>query len=50
MADGWFAQPSEIREKLCKTPFGQEGGRVTVPTGPGLGIEIDEAALARLRV
>jgi len=27
----------------------QEGGWVRVPTGPGLGIEIDRAALERFR-
>ena len=28
-------------------PFSPEGGLVDVPTGPGLGVELDEAALAR---
>ena len=40
--------PSGIREGLVEEPFDQVGGYVAVPTGPGLGIEIDERALARL--
>jgi glucarate dehydratase len=28
-------------------PLSPEGGAVEVPTGPGLGVELDEAALAR---
>jgi glucarate dehydratase len=28
-------------------PFAPEGGVVPVPTGPGLGVELDESALAR---
>ena len=40
--------PSAIREELCKEPFDQVDGFIDVPTGPGLGIEIDEAALKRL--
>jgi D-galactarolactone cycloisomerase len=42
--------PSAIREELCTTTFEQEGGYVAVPTGPGLGIEVDLAALERMRV
>jgi D-galactarolactone cycloisomerase len=40
--------PSAIREELCTEPFDQKDGFVEVPTGPGLGIEIDEEALKRL--
>ena len=40
--------PSAIRETLVREPFDQVDGFVAVPTGPGLGIEIDETALARL--
>jgi D-galactarolactone cycloisomerase len=36
-----------IREKLLTQPIEHERGRVRVPDGPGLGIEIDRAALAR---
>jgi len=28
-------------------PFSPEGGIVSVPTGPGLGVELDAAALRR---
>lgn len=42
--------PSAIRETLCKTPFDQVDGFVSVPTRPGLGIEVDDAALMRLCV
>jgi len=31
-------------------PIRQHGGRVDIPEGPGLGIEIDRAALARFAV
>ena len=40
--------PSAIRETLVREPFDQVDGFVAVPTGPGLGIEVDEKALARL--
>ena len=33
-------------EGYIKKPFVLEGGHIPVPTGPGLGIEVDEAALA----
>jgi D-galactarolactone cycloisomerase len=42
--------PNPIRETLCGEPFTQDDGFVAVPTGPGLGVEVDEAALARLCV
>lgn len=42
--------PNPIREGLCKEAFDQVDGFVAVPTGPGLGIEIDEEALARWTV
>jgi D-galactarolactone cycloisomerase len=33
---------------VVNDPFAlQHGGRVAVPSGPGLGVEIDEAALRR---
>ncbi len=40
--------PSAIRETLCGMPFDQKDGFIAVPTGPGLGIEVDEEALKRL--
>ncbi|MFZ1756615.1 MAG: mandelate racemase/muconate lactonizing enzyme family protein [Caldilineaceae bacterium] len=41
--------PSPIREGIA-TPFDQSGGFLSVPDGPGLGVEIDEAAVIRLSV
>lgn len=40
--------PSGIREGLTPAPFEQRDGFVSVPTAPGLGVEIDEGALRRL--
>ena len=34
--------PSAIREEICAVPFNQAKSFITVPTGPGLGIEVDE--------
>jgi len=42
--------PSAIRETLSPQPFDQVDGFITVPTGPGLGVEIDEAVLHQLCV
>jgi D-galactarolactone cycloisomerase len=36
-----------IRMAVLADPIEQRGGRVDIPQGPGLGIEIDRAALAR---
>ncbi len=36
-----------LRDELLKTPIVRKGNKVLVPEGPGLGIELDEAALAR---
>jgi L-alanine-DL-glutamate epimerase-like enolase superfamily enzyme len=36
------------REQLVRAPLTPAGGYLPVPEGPGLGVEIDEAALARL--
>ena len=41
--------PSPIREGIAE-PFDQTGGFLDVPTGPGLGVEIDEAAVRQLSV
>ena len=41
--------PSPIREGIAE-PFEQKGGFLDVPTGPGLGVEIDEAAVRQLSV
>lgn len=39
-----------FREAVSRTRFALEDGRVQVPQGPGLGIEVDEAALDRFLV
>ena len=36
-----------FREKLITHPFAQKDGFVTIPNGPGLGIEVDEDVIAR---
>ena len=41
--------PSPIREGIAE-PFDQSGGFLEVPTGPGLGVDIDEAAVRQLSV
>ena len=41
--------PSPIREGIAE-PFDQADGFLDVPTGPGLGVEIDEAAVRQLSV
>ncbi|ELY97721.1 mandelate racemase/muconate lactonizing enzyme family protein [Natrialba aegyptia] len=38
-----------LRSDLLETPFDPAGGTITVPQSPGLGIDIDEAALERYR-
>lgn len=42
--------PSAIRQELCAVPFDQEDSFVRVPAGPGLGIEVDEGVVERLRI
>lgn len=39
--------PNPLRDDLLVQPFTLQEGRVPVPTGPGLGIEIDERVLDR---
>jgi D-galactarolactone cycloisomerase len=38
-----------VRMAVLRSPIVQREGRVDVPQGPGLGIEIDRAALDRFR-
>jgi hypothetical protein len=46
-----FYQPTYyLTEDLLAAPFPVEAGRIKVPTGPGLGIEVDEERLARYTV
>ena len=40
----------DLANKLLTTPFRCEGGAMQVPDGPGLGIELDTAALERFAV
>ena len=39
-----------FRQHLITEPILQQGGWVTIPDGPGLGVEIDRAALQKYRV
>jgi muconate cycloisomerase len=38
-----------LAEDIVRRPLGMANGLVTLPPGPGLGVEVDEAAVARLR-
>ena len=42
--------PSPIASGLVTSPFALDGGRLAVPAGPGLGVELDEDLVQRLRV
>ena len=42
--------PSDLRFRLVKEPLVVEHGEVRVPTAPGLGVELDEAAVAKYRI
>jgi D-galactarolactone cycloisomerase len=42
--------PHPFRDAILERPFTLAGGRVAVPDGPGLGIEVDRDALARFRI
>jgi len=41
---------NRLRTELLKTPLRLEAGHVLLPDGPGLGIELDRAAVERYRV
>jgi L-rhamnonate dehydratase len=41
---------ASLLNQLCVNPIEMKDGYVPVPTGPGLGVEIDETVLARYRV
>jgi D-galactarolactone cycloisomerase len=41
--------PNPLREELARNPLQRDGDLVTIPSGPGLGLEIDRAALERYR-
>ena len=40
--------PQFLTEDVLKTPFAVHDGALAPPTGPGLGIEVDEAKLRAL--
>ena len=42
--------PNPLRDTLAKEPIEQKKGIVKVPTGPGLGIEIDREILKKYKV
>jgi L-alanine-DL-glutamate epimerase-like enolase superfamily enzyme len=42
--------PSPMQHELVRTPIWHEGGYATPPTGPGLGIEMDERVVEKYRV
>ena len=41
---------ASLLNTLCRTPIAMVDGFVPVPTGPGLGVEVDEEVVARYRV
>jgi L-rhamnonate dehydratase len=41
---------SPMLRELCREPIRMEDGWIQVPQGPGLGVEVDEEAVARYRV
>ena len=43
----YFVNPEEFGNDIAVNPFKVEDGYIQIPTGPGLGIELDEDALAR---
>lgn len=49
----WFEltqDPNPLRDDLAVTPITADKGELTVPTGPGLGIELNEKVLEKYRV
>ncbi len=42
--------PPDLRFRLVKEPLVVQNGHVRVPTAPGLGVELDEAMVARYRL
>jgi muconate cycloisomerase len=39
-----------LAEDLVRKPLGQSGGKIALPDAPGLGVDVDEAAIERFRV
>jgi L-alanine-DL-glutamate epimerase-like enolase superfamily enzyme len=48
----WGVSPTNcyVAEDIVRSPIMLERGRVTVPAGAGLGIEVDAAAVNRFRL
>jgi L-alanine-DL-glutamate epimerase-like enolase superfamily enzyme len=46
----YCVQTTELNQRLVGEPFPVVDGYVAIPTGPGLGIELDEAALQEFSV
>lgn len=46
----WDWNESPLRDLLLREAFDVSGGTVALPTGPGLGVELDPAAFERWRV
>jgi len=42
--------PSPMQNEIVVDPFVAVGGRIAVPTGPGLGVQVDETALLSFRL
>lgn len=42
--------PNPLRKELLVDPLDPTGGELTVPDGPGLGVEVDENAIERFRL
>jgi D-arabinonate dehydratase/D-galactarolactone cycloisomerase len=47
LAEGSLDSPQHA---LFKNPLEYKDGRIKVPTGPGLGLELDEAKLQAMRI
>jgi len=46
----WDINPNNLAETILKQPIAISNGVIKVPEGPGLGVEVDEAAIARFLV
>jgi muconate cycloisomerase len=51
-AAGWGVSPTNgyLAEDIVRSPLAPRRGRIAVPAGGGLGVEVDAAAVRRLRV
>ncbi|MDP3062553.1 MAG: enolase C-terminal domain-like protein, partial [Chloroflexota bacterium] len=43
----YFVNFTKVGNEVCVNPLKVENGYIKIPTGPGLGVEINEAALAK---